>query len=82
MTFILLALLLGLMSFAAVRSLTADCANEYLVADDGITRLTTDDGRILVTGRVWLRLGEMRVLLPQGVQPIFTELGLMPSECR
>jgi hypothetical protein len=78
----LLALSLGLLSFAAVRSFTADCTNEYQVADDGITRLTSDHGRLLVTGRVWLRLGETRVLLPKGVQPILAKLGLMPTECR
>ena len=78
----LLALFLGMLSFAAVRSLTVDCANEYLVADNGVTRLTSDDGQLLVTGRVWLRLGEISVLLPEGVQPILAKLGLMPAECR
>jgi hypothetical protein len=79
---VLLAVFLGLLSFTAVRSLNADCANEYLTGDDGITRLMSDDEQFLVTGRVWLRLGEIRVLLPEGVQPILAKLGLMPTECR
>jgi hypothetical protein len=58
---VLLLLLLGFMSFAAVRELKADRSNEYLVAD---------------------HLAGMKFLLPEGVQPILSGLGLMPSECK
>lgn len=80
--FLLVVLLLGLLSFAAVKSLTADCANQYLVADDGVTRLTSDEGKFLVTGPVWLRVGGAAILLPEGLQPVLAKLGLMPTECR
>jgi hypothetical protein len=53
----LLFLSLGLLSFAAVAAMKFDCASEYLVSDDGLTRLMTDDGRLLVTGRYWLFIG-------------------------
>jgi hypothetical protein len=79
---LLLLLLLGFISLAAVREATADCSNEYLVADGGVTHLTTDDGKYLTTGRIWLDLAGMKLLLPEGVQPILSELGLMPVECR
>jgi hypothetical protein len=79
---VLLLLFLGLMSFAMVKALDADCANEYLVADDGLTRLTTDDGKFLVTGRVWLRIGDVRLPLPERVHSILSKSGLMPAECK
>lgn len=79
---LLLLLLLGIISFAPVREATADCPNEYLVADDGVTRLTTDDGKFLTTGRIWLDLAGIRFLLPDGVRPILLKLGLMPAQCR
>jgi hypothetical protein len=77
----LLLLLLGF-ALAAVRGLKADCSNEYLVSDDGVARLTTDDGKFRTTGRIWLDLAGVKILLPEGTQPILSEFGLMPAECR
>jgi len=41
---LMLALLLGLLSLAAVREMKVECGPEYLTADDGATLLTADDG--------------------------------------
>jgi hypothetical protein len=67
---LMLALFLGLLSLAAVREPKVQCQPEYLLADDGITRLTADDGvRRLTTGRqqCQLELGDLRVPLPSWV---------------
>jgi len=70
---VLLLAFFGLISLAAVQSMTVECQDEYLTADDGITLLTADDGvTLLTTGRQQCQLvvGEGRVPLPGWAQPI------------
>jgi len=71
---LMLALLLGLLSLAAVREMKVECGPEYLTADDGATLLTADDGvPLLTTGRqrCQLELGNLRVPSPRWVHAIW-----------
>jgi hypothetical protein len=70
---LMLALLLGLLSLAAVREMKVECGPEYLTANDGATLLTADDGvPLLTTGRqrCQLELGNLRVPSPRWVHAI------------
>jgi hypothetical protein len=70
---LMLALFLGLLSLAAVvAAREVECQEEYITADDGVTRLT-GDGVKLSTGRqqCQLALGNLRVALPPWVRAIW-----------
>jgi hypothetical protein len=69
---LLLALFLGLLSFAAVSQMTVKCEPVYLTADDGVTILT-GDGKLLTTGERQCHLvaGKFRVPLLSWLSPLF-----------
>jgi hypothetical protein len=72
---LLLALFLGLLSFAAVSQMQVKCEPVVLTADDGVTVLTADDGVTILTGdeqQCHLVTGEYRVPLPSWLSPLFS----------
>jgi hypothetical protein len=72
---LLLALLLGLLSFTAVAQMRVKCEPVYLMDDDGVTVLTADDGVTVLTAdgerQCHLVAGAFRVPLPSWLSPLF-----------
>ena len=77
---LILALLFGLLSLAAVDAVRIDCENSYLT---GNGQRLTGNGGFLTLGppQYWLVAGGARVPLPAWGYPL-VEMGWLPSECR
>jgi hypothetical protein len=82
---LLIFLFLGRISLAAVAEMKVDCENEYLVTENGgYTRITTEDGEFITTGRqrYFLVIDSLRIPLSPWAQPIMGKLDLALAECR